>query len=92
MMKDTPEIPSWVPIDIFMEYQEMRKEKHCKLPVASYPRFFKKLKKLSEDSNCSPEEIIDQSISNGWQGIFLLRDVKPLRMYSIKPKDPCILD
>jgi len=68
--KDKPIIPEWVPTDTFAEYQEAR---HKKLKPASFDRFFKKLKRLADESRASPEQIMAQSIENGWEGIFNLK-------------------
>ena len=65
-----PFIPEWVPVKTFNEYQASRSKK---LKPASYDRFFKKLKRLCELSRASPEEIFNQSIENGWEGIFELK-------------------
>lgn len=64
------QIPIWVPLKTFQDYQASRSKK---LKPASYDRFFKKLKRLSESSKSSPEEILNQSIENGWEGIFELK-------------------
>ena len=65
-----PFIPEWVPVKTFNEYQASRSKK---LKPASYDRFFKKLKRLCELSRASPEEIFNQSIESGWEGIFELK-------------------
>ncbi|MFA5323413.1 MAG: replication protein [Smithella sp.] len=64
------EIPIWVSREIFDKYQASRSKK---LKPVSYEGFFKKLKRLAEASRASPEEILNQSIENGWQGIFELK-------------------
>jgi hypothetical protein len=90
-MKKVVDIPDWVPDDIFKEYLEMRKEKGCKLTPTSFTRFFKKLKQLSLESNCSPEAILDQSITNGWRGIFPLHSDTQVKILSAAEK-ACIID
>lgn len=62
--------PEWLPVKTFEEYQSARKKK---LKPAQYERFFARLKRLSETSRASPEQILDQSIANGWEGVFELK-------------------
>jgi phage replication O-like protein O len=73
--KDTPEFvyPEWLPKQTFLEYQNSRKKK---IKPESLNRFFKHLKKISDSSKVSPEEILNQSIVNGWEGIFPLKEIK----------------
>jgi phage replication O-like protein O len=63
--------PDWLPVKTFEEYQSSRKKK---LKPAQYQRFFARLKRLSDTSRASPEEILDQSIANGWEGVFGLKE------------------
>lgn len=65
------EIPDWVPIDAFNRYQESRTRK---LKPVSYKGFFEKLERLAKASGTTPDAILKQSIDNGWQGIFELKD------------------
>jgi phage replication O-like protein O len=64
------EYPDWVPVETFSEYQSSRKKK---LKPSVLPRFFDHLKKLADSSRASPEEILNQSIVNGWEGVFELK-------------------
>ena len=63
-------IPDWVPQNTFLEYQNQRKKK---IKPQSLGRFFKSLKNICEETRASPEEILNQSIVNGWEGIFPLK-------------------
>ncbi|MEN6433877.1 MAG: Lin1244/Lin1753 domain-containing protein [Smithella sp.] len=63
--------PEWLPVKTFNEYLLCRKKK---LKKEAYNRFFNKLKKLSDSTGNTPEEILDQSISNGWEGIFEVKE------------------
>jgi hypothetical protein len=63
------DFPSWIPKKTFDEYLKSRKKK---LNPESYKRFFKKLKKICTESGATAEDILDQSIVNGWEGIFPL--------------------
>lgn len=71
--KKEVKIPDWVPLKTFQEYVDMRKRIKKPLNEQSYPRFFSHLEKLCQSSDASPEDILNQSIVNGWQGIFELR-------------------
>ncbi len=68
--------PQWIPENTFLEFVQLRKKLRKPLPAESYPRFFIKLKKLCDDDTTgetTAELILDQSIVNGWQGIFELK-------------------
>lgn len=73
--KETPEFvfPEWIPKQTFLEYQNSRKKK---IKPESLTRFFKHLKKICDETKASPEEILNQSIVNGWEGIFPLKENK----------------
>jgi len=79
--KENKEIvfPDWLPKETFLEFISMREEKKVPLPEISFNRFFKKLKTLSDETGNTPEEILDQSISCGWQGIFAIKNNTPTK-------------
>jgi len=68
--KDNAQVPEWVNVELFGKYQQARNKK---LKPASFELFFKKLRKLADQSNAPPDDILKQSIENGYQGIFLLK-------------------
>jgi len=68
-----PIIPEWIPKQTFEEYLEMRRKIRKPLMERSFSRFFSHLKRLCEVSRATPEQILDQSIINSWQGIFELK-------------------
>lgn len=68
-----PRIPDWIPINTFHEYLEMRRKIRKPLLEKSFTRFFSALKKLCDTTRATPEQILDQSILNSWQGIFPLK-------------------
>ncbi|MCK9518446.1 MAG: replication protein [Dehalococcoidia bacterium] len=68
-----PVLPEWIPKQTFEEYLEMRRKMRKPLMERSYSRFFSHLKRLCGTSRATPEQILDQSIINGWQGIFELK-------------------
>lgn len=50
--------------------------KEIKKPVTKSQQeaLLRKIHKLASESRCMPEEIIEQSISQGWQGVFELKE------------------
>jgi len=63
-------LPDWVDIKAWAEWEQHRKEKKCKLtPLARK----KQLAFLSENKE-KHVEIIQNSIRNGWQGLFAIKD------------------
>jgi uncharacterized protein YdaU (DUF1376 family) len=64
-------IPDWIPKNTFLEYQNSRKKK---IKTQSLNRFFNSLKKICDETRASPEDILNQSIVNGWEGIFPLKN------------------
>ena len=68
-----PRLPEWIPQNTFQEYLEMRRKIRKPLLEKSFPRFFSHLKKLCDTTRASPEQLLDQSIINSWQGIFPLK-------------------
>ena len=65
--------PDWLPKETFIEFVEMRKKLKKPLLEKSYNRFFNHLKKICNESKSTPEEILNYSILNSWQGIFPLK-------------------
>lgn len=68
-----PRLPEWIPQNTFQEYLEMRRKIRKPLLEKSFTRFFSALKKLCDTTRATPEQILDQSILNSWQGIFPLK-------------------
>ncbi len=66
------EIPDWIPQDTWSDFMAMRKEKKEPLTEISAKRIIAKLYKL-KNLGQSPVEILDESISNGWKGVFPLK-------------------
>ena len=58
------------------EFIEYRKAIKKPLKEASQKSFLKRLTKLSNGDENEMIEILDQSIANGWQGIFEIRKEK----------------
>jgi phage replication O-like protein O len=66
--------PEWLPEETFFEYLSMRRKIRKPLQDKSFNRFFNALKKLCDETRASPEDILNQSILNSWQGIFPLKE------------------
>lgn len=56
-----------------IEFYEYRKEIKKPIKEVSKKAFIRRLQKLSNNRESIMVEILDQSIANGWQGIFELR-------------------
>ena len=90
-----PRLPEWIPKNTFHEYLEMRRKIRKPLLEKSFNRFFSALKKLCDTTRSTPEQILDQSILNSWQGIFPLKtggngNGKGIRTSRSDPRDPAL--
>jgi hypothetical protein len=71
--KHTPiEIPKWIKQETWDDFVAMRKAKKEPLMDVSIKRIIAKLDRLRK-SGQDPNEILDESISNGWKGVFPLK-------------------
>jgi hypothetical protein len=63
------ELPQWLPQDAWIAFIQMRKA--IRKPLTEYAKklAIKKLEQLKAEGN-SPEEVLNQSILNDWQGLF----------------------
>lgn len=66
------DLPDWVPAEAWAEFLKMRKT--IKKPLTEYAAklVIKKLQQLILAGQ-DPQEVLDQSILNGWQGIFAVK-------------------
>ncbi len=73
--KETKEwdLPEWISKDTWNDFSEMRKSKKEPLTEMSAKRIIAKLEKIKL-SGQNPNEILDESISNGWKGVFPLKE------------------
>lgn len=62
-------IPDWVPKQIWADFKEYRIRKKAPLTERAIKGIISKLEKLKLDGN-DPEAVLDQTIVNGWTGIF----------------------
>jgi len=69
---EIPDAPIWMPAETWMAYIEMRREKKAKITPKAALIIFKKLAAWME-LGMDPREVLEQSIMNGWTGIFELK-------------------
>ena len=70
--KDNTPLPPWLDEKIWNEYRRHRKEIKSKLTPRAEVLAIGKLEKLKDAGN-DPVEVINQSIMNGWKGLFELK-------------------
>jgi len=71
--KERATLPAGLSEETFSEYLDMRKKIKKPLLEKSFNRFFKSLSTICQQNKASPEDILNQSILNSWQGIFPLK-------------------
>lgn len=64
-----PQIPEWLDLEIWESFKEHRKAKRSKITPTTQKMIFKKLEAWKESGH-NPNQILENSIVNGWQGIF----------------------
>lgn len=65
-------LPSWLPEDAWHEYLQFRKEMKAPMSALAQTKAINKLDKLRKEGS-APAEVIDQSIVNGWKGLFPIK-------------------
>ena len=66
-------LPGWLPADAWEQYVQHRKDKRSKLTDNAQRLCIRDLEKLKEAGQ-DPRAVIEQSISNGWTGLFPLKN------------------
>lgn len=66
------DLPIWVPEPTWKAYAEMRSKMRCPLTPHATILIFKKLKAWMEAGQ-NPQDVLEQSIVNGWRGVFELK-------------------
>lgn len=64
--------PEWVPSEAFEAFIAMRKKIRKPLTDYAVQLAIKTLARLREEGN-DPQEVLDQSIMNSWQGLFAVK-------------------
>jgi hypothetical protein len=70
--KETTEIPSWIPIQIWKDFKEFRVKKRAPLTDRAIKKTIEELERLRGAGN-DPESVLEQSIYRGWTGVFALK-------------------
>jgi len=80
------EYPSWLNLDSWKEYKQHRKEIKSPLSELAEKKALKKLKSLI-DNGFDQTDVVDQSIENGWKGLFEIKNSykKKKRYEDIEP-------
>ena len=77
------QLPDWLNKEVWSNWTEYRKEKKQRLTSRSIVLQLKELEKNKE----THKEIIEQSIKNGWTGLFPLRETANKQSNILKVKD-----
>jgi hypothetical protein len=67
--KNAPALPAWLPLKAWEEYKEHRKLKRAKMTSLAAKKCVDKLDELRRGGH-DPAAVLNQSIQNGWTGIF----------------------
>jgi len=70
--KETTEIPSWIPIQIWKDFKEFRVKKRAPLTDRAIKKTIEELARLRAAGD-DPEDVLEQSIYRGWTGVFALK-------------------
>ncbi len=65
--------PDWLDVDVWNDYVVFRKKIRVPLTDRAITLAINKLKKLRREGN-NPTEVIEESILNGWKGLFPLKN------------------
>ena len=68
-------LPDWIPEVLWNDFETMRKKLRKPLTDKARDLLANKLLQLKDDGN-NPAAVLEQSIENGWQGLFPLRQAK----------------
>lgn len=74
MKLSVSELPAWLNFELWEEFEQHRRELQKPMTVTATRRAFKKIERMSIEDNCNPNDIIEQTIENGWMGFFNLKN------------------
>ncbi|BBL73185.1 hypothetical protein [Methylomagnum ishizawai] len=80
------ELPAWLPQAAWAEFRQHRKEIRSPLTPLAESKAIQKLDELRRQGH-DPVKVIDQSIGNGWTGLFPLKSETPQRNPSKPGRD-----
>jgi hypothetical protein len=66
------EHPQWLDLDLWKSFKEHRQKLRAPMTQEAERRAIIKLSELVKECGCGPEDIIGQSLDNGWKGLFKL--------------------
>jgi hypothetical protein len=66
------EVPGWIPADAWAGFEEMRRKIRAPLTDMARTNIIKDLEKL-RDSGQMPGDVLDQSTSRSWRGVFAIK-------------------
>ena len=70
-------LPLWLPVGAFRDFVEFRKSIRKPMNRKAQELAVQQLEKLQAEGQ-DPAEVINQSILNGWQGLFAIKPTKPI--------------
>lgn len=79
------ELPFWLDKDLWNEFKEHRKHIKKPLSLLAEKKAIRILEKLKENGS-DPKDIIDNSIVNGWSGLFPLKQYKENKSTNNEPR------
>lgn len=77
------EAPSWIDAEVWLAFVEMRKAKGKRAPFTdrAAKMIVNELDRLRGVGH-NPDEVLKQSVMNGWSGVF------PLKLLTLQPQQP----
>lgn len=69
-------MPNWLPVAAFADFVDFRKSIKKPMTAKAKELAIAELEKL-KDAGQNPADVINQSILNGWQGLFAVNPKKP---------------
>lgn len=72
--EETIEIPDWIDAQTFFDFIASRKTMKAPLTAIAAKRIIKSLEKYRDELGHDPNEVLDQSIGQGWKGVFPLKE------------------
>lgn len=81
-METEIKLPDWVDLNVWCDFTTYRKQIKKPMTLRAKELLISKLEGMKENGD-NPNEVLEQSIMNGWQGIFPLK--KDARKKTIDP-------
>jgi len=68
------QLPDWLDLTLWGEFRKHRKAIKATMTDLAEKKLLIRLEKLMQDTGSSQQDIIEQSIMNGWKGLFEVKD------------------